>query len=166
MHVNRTFFRRVTRIKNYVTITIPDYSERQFREHFRMSRTTFENLERMLALDLIRTTESGRFTLDVRTQLLAVLWLLATPDSFRSVSDRFDISKSLLHDSMKRVVVALNNLADRFIKWPTGDQLNKVKQRFSEIGYLPDVIGAIDGCHIPIPAPKVSSVTYKQGWVS
>jgi len=73
----------VTRIKGYVTTTIRDYSGRQFRKHFRMTRETFENVERMLTPYLIRTAESGRSTLDVRTQLLAVLWLLATPDSFR-----------------------------------------------------------------------------------
>jgi len=72
------------------------------------------------------------------------------------VSDRFDISKSMLHDSMRRIVAALNNLADRFIKWPEGDRLNEVKHRFSRTGSLPDVIGAIDGSHIPILAPKVS----------
>lgn len=48
-----------------------------------MKRDTYENLERILTPDLIRNTESGRFTLDVRTQLLSILWLLATPDSFR-----------------------------------------------------------------------------------
>lgn len=58
-------------------------------------------------------------------------------------------------------MAALNNLADRFIKWPVGDQLNEVKHRFSEIGSLPNVIGAIDGTHIPIPAPKVNLIIYK-----
>lgn len=80
---SRSDLRHVTKIQGYVTKTIPDYSGRQFREHFRMSRITFENLERLLTPNLIRTGESGRFTLEVRTQLLAVLWLLATPDSFR-----------------------------------------------------------------------------------
>jgi len=59
---------------------------------------------------------------------------------------------------MRRVVAALNNIADRFIKWPVDNELNVVKQRFLQIGILPDVIGAIDGTHIPIPAPKVSLV--------
>lgn len=75
--------RRVTRIKGYVTTTIQNYSGRQFKEHFRMTKTTFENLERILTPYLIRKAETGRSTLNVRTQLLAVLWLLATPDSFR-----------------------------------------------------------------------------------
>lgn len=78
-----------------------------------------------------------------------------------SVSDRFGISKSMLHDSMRRVVASLNDLADRFIKWPVGDRLDAVKHRFAKIGSLPDVIGAIDGSHIPIPAPKVTLVVYK-----
>lgn len=51
---------------------------------------------------------------------------------------------------------AVNNVADRFIKWPIGNRLNEVKQRFSEIGSFPDVIGAIDGCHISISASKVN----------
>jgi len=79
----RINLKRVTRIKGYVATTIHNYSGKQFREHFRLKKTTFENLERILTPYLIRTAESGRFTLDVRTQLLAVLWLLATPDSFR-----------------------------------------------------------------------------------
>ncbi|XP_018365223.1 PREDICTED: putative nuclease HARBI1 isoform X2 [Trachymyrmex cornetzi] len=62
---------------------------------------------------------------------------------------------------MRRVVAALNNLADRFIKWPIDDQLNEVKHGFSRIGSLPDVIGAIDGCHIPIPAPTVHPIFYR-----
>lgn len=66
----------------------------------------------------------------------------------------------MLHDSMRRVVASLNTLADRFIKWPVGDRLDIVKYRFSQTGSLPDVIGAIDGCHVPIPAPKVIYVLF------
>jgi len=75
--------KHVTRIEGYVSTIVCDYAGKQFREHFRMKRDTYENLERILTPDLIRNTENGRFTLDVRTQLLSVLWLLATPDSFR-----------------------------------------------------------------------------------
>ncbi|XP_043285712.1 putative nuclease HARBI1 [Venturia canescens] len=152
---------KVTRISGYVSTIVRDYSSQQFKEHFRLSRTTFENLERILTPQLMRTAESGRFTTDVRIQLLAVLWLLATPDSFRSVSDRFGISKSVLHASMRRVVTALNELADRFIKWPVDNELIEVERRFLDAGPFQGVIGAIDGSHIPIPAPKVDSIFYR-----
>lgn len=81
IHGNRK--KRVTRIEGYTRIIIPHYTGKQFREHFRMTRETYENLEQILTPYLIRNTESGRYTSNVRTQLLAVLWLLATPDSFR-----------------------------------------------------------------------------------
>ncbi|XP_070529641.1 uncharacterized protein [Cardiocondyla obscurior] len=133
--------KRVVRIEDYV-LTIHNYTRKQFREHFRLTRKTYENLEQILAPKLI-------------------LWLLATPDSFRSVSDRFGISKSMLHDFMRRVVASLNDLTDRFIKWPVEDRLEAVKHRFSQIGSLPDVIGAINESHIPIPAPKVHPISYR-----
>jgi len=52
-------------------------------------------------------------------------------------------------------VNALNDIADKIIVWPQRDELITVKKRFNEIGILPDVIGAIDGSHIPILAPHV-----------
>lgn len=75
---------------------------------------------------------------------------------YRSVADRFNMAKSILHDSFRRVVYALNDIAESVIVWPKGEKLTAVKNRFREIGVLPDVIGAIDGSHIPILAPHVN----------
>lgn len=58
-------------------------------------------------------------------------------------------------------MAALNNIADRFITWPKDDRLNEIKHRFSDIGSLPNVIGAIGGTHISIPAPMVNPLIYK-----
>lgn len=80
----------------------------------------------------------------IRTLLLASLWLLATPDSFRSVGLKHNLAKSYLNASVQRVVAALNDIA---IKWPT-DHL--VKQKFQRLSNMPNVIGAIDGCNIRI----------------
>lgn len=76
-------------------------------------------------------------------------------ECYRSVADRFNMGKSSLHDSFCRVVNVLNDIAGSVIVWPRRDRLITVKTRFSEIGVLPDVIGAIDGSHIPILAPQV-----------
>lgn len=74
-----------------------------------MTRTTYENLEQRLVPILTRNRKEGRPMIPVRQQLLSVIWLLATPDSFRSVADRFNMGKSILHDSFRRVVYALND---------------------------------------------------------
>lgn len=72
-----------------------------------------------------------------------------------SVGDRFDIAKSSLSYSFMKVVKALNNIAGQFIKWPKDQYLQQVKGDFSKNTLLRGIIGAIDGTHILIKAPKV-----------
>lgn len=71
------------------------------------------------------------------------------------MGEKFDLGKSSLHDSFKRVINAINNFAKSVIAWPTQDEIYAIKNKFSQLGPVPDVIGAIDGTHIPIKAPKV-----------
>lgn len=73
--------RKPPRIEGYVEIIIPRMNTQQFRRHFRMSPTTYENLEAKLG-PLLSFSE-GKTVIPVRKQLLGSLWLLATPDSFR-----------------------------------------------------------------------------------
>jgi hypothetical protein len=76
---------KANRIKFYVETVIPGYSNIEFRQHFRMNFATYESLEgRILANgSLVNTSGTGRHRISHRKQLLAVIWLLATPDSFR-----------------------------------------------------------------------------------
>lgn len=74
---------KVTRIDNFVEYTIPRLTGKQFKEHFRIKPAVFENLENKLGNCLLNLNETGRPTISVRKQLLATLWLLATPDSYR-----------------------------------------------------------------------------------
>jgi hypothetical protein len=52
--------------------------------------------------------------ISLEKKLLATLWLLSTPDSYRSVADRFDLYKGTLHDVVKEVCNALVALKDEF----------------------------------------------------
>lgn len=74
---------RESREQTYINEIVPRFSDEVFRQHFRMTRTTYENLERRLAPILTRIGREGRPMIPVRSQLLSVIWLLATPDSFR-----------------------------------------------------------------------------------
>lgn len=50
---------------------------------------------------------------------------------------------------------ALNSISAEVISWPKGDKLLNTKIKFQGISRLPNVIGAIDGSHIEMPAPEV-----------
>ncbi|XP_071634367.1 uncharacterized protein [Temnothorax longispinosus] len=148
------------RIEGYVERTVQGLTAKQFREHFRMIPDTYEILEAKLGLLLSKESDSGRAIIPVRKQLLSTLWLLATPDSYRSVGERFDMGKSSASDSFIRIVKALNDIAGDVIVWPRGDRRIAVQEMFHRIGKLPHVIGAIDGTNIPIKAPKVDARFY------
>lgn len=79
------------RILNYYELTIPALSDKQFEQHFRVTRAAFEYIESLIG-PLIRAKENAhRKTVEERKQILMVLWLLATPDSFRYLSLQFVI---------------------------------------------------------------------------
>lgn len=71
------------RVENYVENVVPRFSAGQFKQHFRMTPDTFYVLENILSLRLFKENVIGRSCIKPRVQLLATLWLLATPDSYR-----------------------------------------------------------------------------------
>lgn len=71
------------------------------------------------------------------------------------MADRFDMGKSSLHDYFKRTIQCMSDGARNYIVWPTGHNLEETKRRFSRLGLLPNVIGAVDGSFLSIPQPKV-----------
>jgi hypothetical protein len=48
-----------------------------------MTVDAYENLLRIIGPRLKRKVNRGRHTINVEKQLLSVIWLLATPDSYR-----------------------------------------------------------------------------------
>jgi len=54
-----------------------------------------------------------------------------------------------------KVVECLCNISNEIILWPRGQELDRVKEDFNKNSLLQNIIGAIDGTHILIKAPKV-----------
>ncbi|XP_066598824.1 putative nuclease HARBI1 [Prorops nasuta] len=79
---------------------------------------------------------------------------MATPSSFRCVADRFDVGKGTAWRCLRKVCNALYYHLHTFIKWPSNEEtrttISFIKNKFK----FPNVIGAIDGTHIKIDAPK------------
>lgn len=71
------------RIHNYLERTIPNYSRQQFQSHFRLTFEAYSTLLSLIGPLLKRQTSLGRQTINIEKQLLSVIWLLATPDSYR-----------------------------------------------------------------------------------
>ena len=151
------------RIQGYVEEVVTRYSMTDFKKHFRMKKETFERvLEAFASHGALpqAANRGGRPPVPAEKQLLLALWLLGNQESFRGVADRFDVAESCAYTCLRRVFKALKNMAHLFIVWPKGDKARNVMAGFEEKRGIPGVIGAIDGCHIPIKAPRICPENY------
>jgi len=125
-----------------------------------MERNTFYFLLHLIEPKLNNVPFQGKKQIDVTKQLLITIYVLATPDSYRSISERFDVSKSTAWFTVKRVVRAIYSIRNLFIKWPTYEEAQNTWTNI-QISYgFPKVLGIIDGTHINIPRPKEDANSY------
>lgn len=146
------------RTKNFYENTVPNYIPEDFRSHFRMSRHTVTVLEHLLSVhnDIPQFSDhGGRPPVELRKQILLTLWILGNPECLRSVADRFDVCRATAYRVYRRVCKAIvRHLMAEFIKFPTGQKAQAAMDAFEGKKGFPGVIGAVDGTHIPIKAPK------------
>ena len=75
------------------------------------------------------------------------------------ISDRLNVTESSIYGIVCRVNAGLKTLAPAIIKWPTGQNLKRIKEEFQNMKGLPG-IGAIDGTHIKIKGPNFCPKNY------
>ncbi|XP_018363689.1 PREDICTED: putative nuclease HARBI1, partial [Trachymyrmex cornetzi] len=163
---NSTIYR--PRVRNYIDV-VHQYSDMEFKAHFRMSREVFNYLLNIISPRLKRKSKRyGRQTISPELQLLISIWTMATPDSYRSVCDRFDVGRATAWRSVKKVCSALNALASQFIKWPNREEAEHTWTNIKTKHKFPKIIGAIDGTHIRITKPKEHDESYinRKGYYS
>lgn len=92
---------------------------------------------------------------------MSIIFLsIANYFSFRSICEKFDVSRATALNVTRRVVRAVYDLAPTVIKWPLANNVNEVWTGFEVSSGFPKVIGAIDGTHINIQAPRIQPASY------
>ncbi|XP_053390776.1 putative nuclease HARBI1 [Mercenaria mercenaria] len=129
--------------------TVPTYSDPLFRAHFRMTRTSFQSL-----LELIGPHTAVR-SISLERRTLACLCYLSNQETFRSVADRFGLSKGSLHYYLGNFcrVMSGESVLPTLISWPEKSEYGRIAEGFAQRQGFPGVIGAVDGTYIPIPGP-------------
>ncbi|KAK9701320.1 DDE superfamily endonuclease [Popillia japonica] len=129
--INRPKKKRVS-IKNYVEKVVPRFNLDDFKNHFRLSRSTFEHLLHQIAPQLTAKNHKriGPPTYPPEKQLLVVLTMLANQEVYS------------------------------YICWPIGSNLENVTEMFYKKQGFPGVVGAIDDTHIPITPPIKEQSSY------
>ncbi|XP_013407293.1 protein ANTAGONIST OF LIKE HETEROCHROMATIN PROTEIN 1 [Lingula anatina] len=144
------------------------FTEREWKENFRMSKDSFNFLCNILRPQLTRQETHLRHSITVEKQVAITLWFLGSGDSYRTISHLFAVGRSTVSTIVKRFVQAVVSRKNLFIKFPQDAELDRVIQGYANKWGFPNVGGAIDGTHIPIIAPPDSKGDYynRKGWHS
>ncbi|XP_050308498.1 uncharacterized protein LOC126744939 [Anthonomus grandis grandis] len=135
--------------------------ETKFYEYFRMTQFTFHQLLNKLEAELKKNDTFWRPSISPTQRLAVFLRFLATGDSFKTISFSYRLGKStvasIIHDTSKAII---NVLLDEVMPVPKENEWNAIAEEFWRKWQFPNCIGAIDGKHVVIQAPKNSGSLY------
>lgn len=135
--------------------------EDYFKTQLRLSRNTFRLLLDDLIISLSRQNTQFRDCIPPAKVLAIGLYRLAHGGSYITIGPVFNVGKSTVIECVQDVIQALNELSGRYIKFPdTQEEVLSCIRGFEAISDLPNIVGAIDGTHIKIKAPKDGAIEY------
>ncbi|XP_062587984.1 putative nuclease HARBI1 [Saccostrea cucullata] len=135
------------------------YDDIDIIHRYRLDRMTIISIIDIVQDRLERPTKRSA-SLPASLQVFATLRFLASGSQQRVIGDTLGISKASVCRSIDDVINILCRTMTN-IKFPTGDaETTRTKVGFHAIAGFPNVLGAIDGTHIPITAPTTDEHLY------
>ncbi|CAC5361649.1 unnamed protein product [Mytilus coruscus] len=153
--------RQIARVKNYVENGIPQYTPDDFRNRFRMSRSTFDALVLSLSPQLAVGLKGGIMKVSIEKQLLIFIRYASCQQILTELADSFGVCEATVHTIIHRTSsIICSDLLPALVKRPSGMKVQETVHMFFQHKGFPGVLGAIDGSHIPIKTPKVDGEQY------
>ena len=102
-----------------------------WKEHFRVTRETFEYLRDLVRANLQKQDTRFRVPVSVEERVGLALWRLATGNSYRSCGLQFGLGKSTAKIICSEFEQAVFDLKDRFITFPlTNEEIGEKIEEF------------------------------------
>uniref|UniRef100_A0A3Q3A0V1 DDE Tnp4 domain-containing protein n=1 Tax=Kryptolebias marmoratus TaxID=37003 RepID=A0A3Q3A0V1_KRYMA len=117
----------------------------------------------------LRQHTTFRHCVPLKKRVAIALWKLATGSEYRSVGHIFGVSITTVCRCVQKFCVAAETvLVPEQIRFPDEDHFREIAMYIENRWGLPQCVGAIDGCHIPIIAPQHYHTDYfnRKGWHS
>ncbi|KAH7976128.1 hypothetical protein HPB52_008687 [Rhipicephalus sanguineus] len=145
---------RKPKVEHFVDDVVRQYSDEEFRRHFRLSRRVATELIAGFASSPMCPTDNhgGKAAKSAETHLLSFIWYAANKTCMRDVADRFNLAESTVHRVLQRVADYLCTLGPTVLTFPR--DLEKLSRDFEKVSGVPGVVGCIDGCYIRIQCPE------------
>ncbi|XP_052468303.1 putative nuclease HARBI1 [Carassius gibelio] len=153
----RGFFHRERVIRPRIDVFA--YPNEYLKERYRFSKDSLVYLTRLLKPHIANVTNRGS-ALSTENILCIALRFFASGHFLYSVGDSEHVGKATVCRAVRTVCLALKQLLPTFVQFPGHKPLLVIKDEFHRVAGFPNVIGCIDGTHIPIKAPSINEGDY------
>ncbi|KAL3209072.1 hypothetical protein MRX96_038367 [Rhipicephalus microplus] len=108
------------KVVGFIEDVVRQYSDHEFRRHFRLARPVAEKLVAEFAVSTMcpSSTHGGVQAKSAETHVLTFIWYAANKTCMRDVASRFDMSESTVYRVLQRVAQFLMTLGPSVIKFP------------------------------------------------
>nr|ACD54739.1 PIF/Harbinger-like protein [Adineta vaga] len=141
---------------------VPRMSDHQFKENFRVERTTYACLIDKIGPYLEKLETNYRATIPVDKRIAIALYTLGSSSELRKIAHLFGIGRSTTGEILREFCSTLvETLFYQFIKFPKSpDEIKETINGFYDKFNYPMCIGSVDGTHIAIKPPKGYETDY------
>ncbi|XP_046384664.1 putative nuclease HARBI1 [Ischnura elegans] len=160
---------RFVRAQGFWERDVPAWPEDVFQKTFRLCRETFSIICRDLGETLARQDTQMREAIPVRKKVAIALYFLKSGSDYGVVGMTFGVGRSTVSAIVEEFCAAVRRQYHPRIRFPaTEEDMRATANQFEYRWDFPGVIGAVDGCHIPIKTPSHEGGDYYnyKGWHS
>lgn len=128
------------------------FTDAEFKMRYRFDKNTVVHLSNIISSTLAPLSHR-KYTLSVLEQIFITLRFYATGTFQVVIGDDINVHKTTVSRVVYKVSKEIAKLARSYIRMPNSEDLREVKTQFFNIAGFINVIGCVDGTHIPIQSP-------------
>uniref|UniRef100_A0A6P7F550 Protein ANTAGONIST OF LIKE HETEROCHROMATIN PROTEIN 1-like n=1 Tax=Diabrotica virgifera virgifera TaxID=50390 RepID=A0A6P7F550_DIAVI len=145
----------------FVEIEVPILNEYDFKNSFRVNKTTYAKVLEMLYPSFSADHKGGRERITAEKATYIFLWYLGNKETFKQMADRFKNTTSTLHGIVKTATSALSQKLSAQIIWPSDAEYSNISKLFQQVGNLKGCLGVLGVSYIRIKSNIKNNEIYE-----